>query len=1545
MIVATVFSVFPKPAYAIFGVGDTTITIGDIPGMIWRAIDKSLKTVYSTTFRNQLSTFMNNLAYNTAVQLATGKPGQKPLRQVWDTEKLLNDFAEQAVGEFTQELTKITSGGGVCQITGEAGLRNTFLKVTKVTKDDREEVKGGCTTDAQCPLIAEVADGLAEACKKSNNTLSAGDISVSCKTSLGGIFQDKYFAFKDENDYKAWEDYVKPETLRRDKCVPKGDAQKFEGISLCAIQSPLIDITIRQTASNITRFGQPQKPKCGFNALKRRYDNFKKLGIDGLYRFRNIFNQGESDVSIVFNIGSAGLKKKLDKKQAKLVDIAKNKGFQSKKGTVNEDKVETPASFVEKATEESFFSTPFRQYITQTGDIVADAMNTFTNTFAQKMIQRVFRGLDSGTGEVANKKIDNNFFNKISGITAAKMRYADLLKVSDFKSSEKNSDTILQQLVAGCDINQTVGSGVNPNDLIGVFNCVIDDKFREAVSKRLTIKQALDEGLIDGNRVFGVRGDGSGYEALAKESDIYSLRTILILRKYRILPVGWELAAKYIKDVVQKDGRATKKQYTLKEIINGYYSPQSPFYKLVDPDFQLKIPVAVKETFMPSDRIITEIYIRDTTNDIGQLSNQDELTRVVQRASDSVDTKGCIYENEDGSCRFYGYCTSEKPLWNVDGEKCDSQYNGCQTYTNSLTNSSVSYLQNSVNISVCNEANIGCRAFSDTKDADGNWIGDNQYLKFLDSTTEDCNYENAGCNEYIRLADYANNTLPTSDMQAIIDRLEADNKDIDSYFGEATFVDRVYLGGNRLACTESEVNCRLYEPLSDKTIPNIPGIITPAFRDENGVITYNDECPVECVGYSRYTEAEYVPFGYPEVLNVDFIADTAESCPASYEGCTEFTVVTSDRGEEVVYYSDFRQCELTSTTKPNKTFFTWEGDEESGYQLRTWRLVESSDGGPEQNGGIDTVACNESVYNLPEDNPDYNPDCREYTDENLVKYYRLHSRVIFVTDECQSIRRTADGTIFNILPSESQSCPAKYDGCRRYKPSNTGSGDVVFNSTFERGSDGWSGAEETNVSIVTESVSIGGHSLAVDLTQSSGDIYRSVEIKEGKRYILEFWAKSESGSISLSASIQGENGNTNFEGVANLTNSWDMYKLNTEISFVPSIADRVAIVPSGVGVYYIDNIKLYEIDDLYLIKDSWDTPASCVAPESQLGCQEYKNDKGDLVYIKNFSGICEEKYVGCEALIDTKNSEVVGGYDYAGVFVPKDEIVYYVNDPDYYCPNQGQYVGCTELGIRSKDADGNDVYNTVYKVLDPDLYEENICEPTAEYCGEYIPEGSGSGFPQYFKDPLNKVCEYRTGVIIDNEDGTYTDPKNGWFKTNITGEVTRDDICELDDGSIINVVRCGENAPVDDCWTYTCPASQSSCSEYQDPVTPRGCDKDALPGEENACNFYYLLKDSLSSGIQECNGIVSPSGGCIGLFDVSKGEESKYLRADCQEQCPLIKYCYDTSTNQYDKNAQCQSNNDCGTSQECRAVPVRELPSCQPDFDGLYPTSKPGCVI
>lgn len=249
-----------------------------------------------------------------------------------------------------------------------------------------------------------------------------------------------------------------------------------------------------------------------------------------------------------------------------------------------------------------------------------------------------------------------------------------------------------------------------------------------------------------------------------------------------------------------------------------------------------------------------------------------------------------------------------------------------------------------------------------------------------------------------------------------------------------------------------------------------------------------------------------------------------------------------------------------------------------------------------------------------------------------------------------------------------------------------------------------------------------------------------------------------------------------------------------------------------------------------------------------------------------------------------------------------------VNKPEYRCSSSE--AGCTELGLVSTDSTGVNTYETKYRMLDPDHavygFEAALCEAEHNFCQEYLPTGPQANLALQFKDPQNRTCEYKTNVNLGGSNLV-----SGWFITN-SAPYDGNDVCQVE-GVASAVTVCDESllAPQDGCYTFTCASDQSSCTEFQDPLFPEGCNKNQTnPDAADACEFYYLLKDSLVDGQRECE-YIDASEGCVGFFETDR--DTKFLRADCQPGC-----------------------NDIGGA-------LLDA-DCNVDALGVDPNSKPGCI-
>jgi hypothetical protein len=325
-------------------------------------------------------------------------------------------------------------------------------------------------------------------------------------------------------------------------------------------------------------------------------------------------------------------------------------------------------------------------------------------------------------------------------------------------------------------------------------------------------------------------------------------------------------------------------------------------------------------------------------------------------------------------------------------------------------------------------------------------------------------------------------------------------------------------------CSENDVGCTAYTPTNgDPTV--------------TGVATELDACPISCVGYDTFKQEPtlYEPAGsFP----VYFIPETGESCSDEYVGCDEFTNLST---EALEYYTYLRACVTPTQADANTngdndaTFYTWEGSDLEGYQLKTWILLESNMSTSPYtyvSGGVDStphlapcsvwtattdgIVCSDELDSdgdlkkdwdtaICDDHDDIfaNPDCREFYDTNGGIHYREWSNTVTVNDACTAYRKTelvgADvleqtancqnsggffdavtGTCrYNGYTEESIDCPNSANGCRSYTGGRSRNSRVVLEDTLENGNlNNWDAASAADVTLSNESLATGGHSIA-----------------------------------------------------------------------------------------------------------------------------------------------------------------------------------------------------------------------------------------------------------------------------------------------------------------------------------------------------------------------------------------------------------------------------------------------------------------------------------
>ncbi|MBU1683928.1 hypothetical protein KKC56_00465, partial [Patescibacteria group bacterium] len=399
------------------------------------------------------------------------------------------------------------------------------------------------------------------------------------------------------------------------------------------------------------------------------------------------------------------------------------------------------------------------------------------------------------------------------------------------------------------------------------------------------------------------------------------------------------------------------------------------------------------------------------------------------------------------------------------------------------------------------------------------------------------------------------------------------------------------------ACSAEEAGCELYTSADNK------------MKIAAKTSAYN-YCPKECNGYDMYIQEETV---FENKKDKYFIPNTAQKCSASAVGCDEFTNLDKmeQGGESKEYYSYIRQC-VKANNSDCAEFYTWEGDNESGYQLRSHILQKNLDIStttPKVTED-DSLVCYKGIYSLPPTDPSYDSDCREFYNKQGEISYHLYSRTITCSDNCQPYRRTntnintqitdqsscgnlcsaADGDercwdvnynsgtggcvdcknsgkwnvqhqacIYDAIPGEGRACSANQIGCREYSGNTGNNTRMILNNDFEsiesiQNWQGINGDEQLNNTALTA----GGHSLFIS-SSATANVAASTTlgnlIDKTSNYSLSFLFKPNTATGTISIYFTNNTDNTDnaynkaFFNVATFGYDWNLYQVSLDAKF------------------------------------------------------------------------------------------------------------------------------------------------------------------------------------------------------------------------------------------------------------------------------------------------------------------------------------------------------------------------------------------------------------
>ncbi|MCK4744763.1 hypothetical protein KAS41_01755 [Candidatus Parcubacteria bacterium] len=683
---------------------DVLTDLSSIPNTIsniWSRVSNSLKWVWekweltedklgkhwaAVGFKAALHNFLRNLALETATWVASGDKGQKPMIFTSNWEEYMLDAADEAAGAAIM--------AAASQWDKNNAQEDDYSKANDEFIECQEGFVSVC--EKKCGEIPDNFNLLPNSEKmiiENCWSVCEGDHSIACLE-----------IWEKQSEDLSKKNFGGPTAGSAGSRYSKG----FAGSIVQFLCEPDFNVKMRLTAS-LAEIQRPKAPKCTYSRASRNWDEFVN-DPDFLTRFQGYWNPEENDIGIALTMHSDFLNS-----ISEATGIAKDQreeGGGWKAITDKAGNILTPGNVVYKmGTKPIDEGTKFEEVFT--GDIIADSVATFANTLMSKLINKwVIEGMAKLRGDD-----EDSDYNWLSGVDSAASRVSAARVSQGAKAAKTKYSKIFQpdyKTGGAYSILSKLLMCPDPENA-GPTECVITQQFADAVQQELTVQEAINQGYISGSFPFGFLS--KDIEPLYNQG--YSYRNLVILRKYRVIPVGWELAASYIGNQIS-DFRI----YNIQEIIGAFDDPASPFYQLIDPNWVLKAPEIFCETEGIGEKIISEEVSQgiDIDSDGDFDDEYDQKPRVnIMRDGYCADEQSCLKEDSKGNCLFYGYCSEERRIWDFQGDECGSYYNTCQSFASPKGNE-VFYLKSTADYSGCGEENAGCEWHCASRNAgDDGW--------------------------------------------------------------------------------------------------------------------------------------------------------------------------------------------------------------------------------------------------------------------------------------------------------------------------------------------------------------------------------------------------------------------------------------------------------------------------------------------------------------------------------------------------------------------------------------------------------------------------------------------------------------------------------------------------------------------------------------------------------------------------------------------------------------------------------------------------------
>ena len=687
----------------------------------------------------------------------------------------------------------------------------------------------------------------------------------------------------------------------------------------------LCDVSVStkiQIGLGLTQYSRPKTPSCTFSKMKTNWEESIR-DKDFLSEFQNMFNPAENDFGVALTLFGKNIDLIENAKYEGELKRMQDQGWNSIHELISGRQTSPPGEA--KSRIEMLRSLQVEQLTQYTGHALTDALKVFVNQFFITMFNTLMERLaGSGDDETTTSPYgdfydfeSSSYGESSGGVAGAK---AKLRKINEFSYNKKRDYSILSEL-ALCP---------SPEDP-GPTNCVVPSTFSDAISKNLTVGQALKDGFLKGEGHFGfTSSEGLEPDYLTG----YPYRSLLILRKFRIIPSNWEVAAQYIREHYQIVNQTKSLQqlvdcYSTTDDYNSTGYSEAWCKGLIDPDWVLMAP----KNYCRRMGYGSDIEYEKSVNNSLMVSRSNNYC---------ADEQTCIKMSETGSCDLYGYCTQERRTWDFESDSCDAVYNTCQTFR-SRSGKTASLLQNTLDYDSCDADNKGCKGYCTKLDYTATSTGAYERVEwdcdssiasklYLDKDAVTCAESAEGCHEYIRTKTKEANLLPSSSFEADLDKWFLSNPaDIvlsgDEYLTGEKSLKITHTGGTHTyaqkkiyAVRPGDIITISYNMKSSLDSGSHSGpwlVVFPV--DSSGLIVFNEYLKAgdSCIAHNCIEESVIADImaGSADWKHVDFTFTvpklaagfTVEPRVQSLNGSAYFEDIIVSRSNQAVAYSDYRE--------------------------------------------------------------------------------------------------------------------------------------------------------------------------------------------------------------------------------------------------------------------------------------------------------------------------------------------------------------------------------------------------------------------------------------------------------------------------------------------------------------------------------------------------------------------------------------------------------------------------------------------------------------